>query len=82
MVPKEDLFAKQLAKPATVSSFSLFCGGLLVLFDYSSLFKLLVISVCYATNLIPVAYAKYWSSSIAIWVASYIFDRLHLGYSF
>ena len=41
-----------------------------------------LISVCYATYLIPVIYAKYWSSSLVNRLAGCTFNLLQLGHWF
>ena len=73
MIPKEVLFARQLTKPATVSSFSLFCrllcSCLLVLYDCSRLlleFSLFLCTIS-ASEYLPTTYCKpnYQSSNLS-----------------
>ena len=64
VIPKEVLFTRQLTKPATVSSFSLFCrllcSCLLVLYDFSKLrleFSLFLCTIS-ASEYLSITYCK------------------------
>ena len=73
MIPKEVLFTRQFKKPATVSSFSLFCrllcSCLLVLYDCIRLFLEFSLFLCTisASEYLPTTYSKlnYQSSNLS-----------------